>query len=269
MRSDASAGAASGAAGLHRRVVERLLSAGCVFAEDEADLLLAEATDPQALDRMVAARASGTPLEQVVGWAEFSGLRVAVGPGVFVPRRRTEVLVREAVRLLGPGALVVDVCCGSGAIGAAIAHEVGRIRLHATDVDEAAVRCARTNLEPYDASVHLGDLFDPLPAELRAMVDVVVASPPYVPGHAIATMPAEARDHEPRRALDGGHDGLAVVRRIAASAPGWLAPGGHVLVETSEEQAAGAEQALRGSGLDVRTVHDEDRGGTVVLGTLT
>ena len=98
-------------------IVTRLRAAGCVFAEDEARLLMSAAGTPAELDAMVGQRAAGLPLEQVLGWAEFCGLRITVAPGVFVPRRRTEFLVRQAVAIARPGAVIVDLCCGAGAIG--------------------------------------------------------------------------------------------------------------------------------------------------------
>lgn len=249
-------------------VVARLRAAGCVFAEEEAALLVSTATAPDELDRMVARRVAGEPLEQVVGWAEFRGLRIAVAPGVFVPRRRTEFLVGLAVGLTRPGAVVVvDLCCGTGALGAALAAAVPGIELHAADVEPAAVRVARRNLDGI-GTVHEGDLFDPLPAELRGRVDVLLANVPYVPTGEVALMPPEARDHEPRRALDGGTDGLAVLRRVAEGAPGWLAPGGTLLVETSERQAPAALAAFRAAGLAARATEDDELGATVVLGTL-
>src|SRR3954469_3910348 len=112
-------------------VVRRLRAAGCVFAEDEARLLLREARTADELETLVGRRGGGEPLERGVGWAEFAGLRIAVGPGVFVPRRRTEVLVEEAAALAAPGAVVVDLCCGSGALGVAVASAVGEVELHA------------------------------------------------------------------------------------------------------------------------------------------
>src|ERR1022692_3801195 len=127
-------------------VVARLRAAGCVFAEDEARLLIAAARTPADLAGLVDRRVAGLPLEHVLGWAEFCGLRIAVDAGVFVPRRRTEFLVREAAAACRPGAVVVDLCCGSGAVGAALAVAVGRVELHATDIDPAAVRCARRNV---------------------------------------------------------------------------------------------------------------------------
>ncbi|RZT84131.1 putative protein-(glutamine-N5) methyltransferase [Pseudonocardia sediminis] len=379
-------------------VVARLRAAGCVFAEDEAALLLEAAADEAALDSLVARRVEGLPLEHLLGWAEFGGLRIDVAPGVFVPRRRTEALVHEAVALLGsptasppslppampdrsgpavrvgtPGPrmpIVVDLCCGAGAIGAAVAStlrslhtgssstpgpstpgpstpgpstpgpstpgpatpgpavpgaavpgaavpelagpepavpgaavpelavpelaapgSVGPesavpgaavsgwagpesagpggvpIELHAAEIDPAAVACARRNLAPFRGHVYEGDLDAPLPAELRGRVSVLVANVPYVPTDAIATMPPEARDHEPRVALDGGADGLDVARRVAAAAPGWLAPGGSLLIETGREQSAVLAGVFTAHGLRARVVEDDDLGSTVVIGT--
>lgn len=246
-------------------VVRRLRVAGCVFAEDEAELLTAAATDRQELDRLVERRVAGTPLEVLLGWAEFCGRRIAVAAGVFVPRRRTEALVGEAAALARPGSVVVDLCCGTGAVGAAVLAAVPGIDLHASDVDPAAVACARTNLP--GIPVHRGDLFDALPDGLRGRVAVLTANVPYVPTAAVALMPPEARDHEPRTALDGGQDGLALARRVAAGAPGWLRPGGSMLFECGEGQSAAALEVVTAAGLRARLVTDEDRGATVVVGT--
>jgi release factor glutamine methyltransferase len=224
--------------------VETLRNAGCVSAEDEARLLSGAARDESHLVELVGRRAEGLPLEQVVGWAEFCGLRIAVEPGVFVPRRRTEALVHDAAALLAPGALVVDLCCGSGAVGAALLSAEPSIELHAADSDPVAVRCARRNVE----RVHQGDLFEALPGALRGRVDLVTVNAPYVPTGELDLLPREARLHEPRSALDGGPDGLEVLRRAVAAAPAWLAPGGRVVCEASEEQApvllAGADPIL-------------------------
>jgi release factor glutamine methyltransferase len=115
--------------------------------------------------------------------------------------------------------------------------------------------------------VLLGDLDAPLPAALEGRVDVLVANAPYVPTAEIAHMPAEARDHEPRAALDGGTDGVDLHRRMAAAAPRWLAPGGHLLIETSVRLAGATAAACEGQGLAVRVVHDDDLDGTVVVAT--
>lgn len=244
-------------------IVARLRAAGCVFAEDEARLLIDAAATPDELNRLVAQRVAGRPLEHVLGWAEFCGLRIAVDDGVFVPRRRTEFLVSTAAARTPSGAVVVDLCCGSGALGAALAAAVGPIELHAADVDPAAVRCARRNV---DAPVYQGDLFDALPASLRGGVQTLLANVPYVPSDDVELMPAEARLHEARLALDGGADGLDVLRRVAAAAPQWLAPGGHLLSETSQLQAPAAADAFTGSGLTPAVAHDDERGATVVIG---
>jgi release factor glutamine methyltransferase len=246
-------------------VVARLRAAGCVFAEDEARLLIHAAATPSGLDELVERRAGGLPLEHVLGWAEFCGLRIAVGPGVFVPRRRTEFLARQSIRLLrGPRPVVVDLCCGSGAIGAAISAAAGEVELHAVDVDPAAVRCARRNVR---GEVYEGNLYEPLPAGLRGRVDVLVANAPYVPSAAVGLMPPEARIHEPRTALDGGGDGLDILRRIASGAPGWLAPGGHLLVEASEGQAPVACEWFAAHGLRPRIEASAELDATIVIGT--
>ncbi|WP_267246035.1 putative protein N(5)-glutamine methyltransferase [Streptomyces sp. PR69] len=247
-------------------VVDTLRAAGCVFAEDEARLMLSAARTRTELAALVARRAGGVPLEHVLGWAEFCGLRIAVEPGVFVPRRRTEFLAREAAALARPGSVVVDLCCGTGAVAAAVAAAVPGAEVHASDVEPAAVRCARRNLAAAGARVHEGDLYAPLPADLRGRVDVLIANAPYVPTHHIGLLPPEARDHEPLLALDGGADGLDVQRRVATAAPDWLAPGGALLIETSEDQAPSTARAVEDGGLVPRIAESEELYATVVIG---
>ncbi|MFG3437399.1 HemK family protein methyltransferase [Nonomuraea sp. NPDC047897] len=307
-------------------IVTRLRAAGCVFAEDEARLLLSTAHDAGDLDAMVERRVAGLPLEHVLGWAEFRGMRIAVDTGVFVPRRRSEFLADQATALArsalartarGPGAgdggpvVVVDLCCGSGALAAALAAALaptpppgpasgplpapatglatrpvsrsisgpvsrtgsrpdrvaGPFELHAVDIDPAAVRCARRNLAAAGGHVHEGDLYQPLPTNLLGRVDVLIASPPYVPTEAIALLPPEAREHEPLVALDGGADGLDIVRRVVEQAPRWLAPGGHLLVETGEQQARPAAEAMARAGLTPRIATYRTLHATAVIGT--
>jgi release factor glutamine methyltransferase len=277
-------------------MIARLRAAGCVWAEDEASLLSSAARSPAELDAMVTRRAGGEPLEQIVGWAEFCGLRVLVDPGVFVPRRRSEFLLSVAVGLArqrdaaGPQ-VIVDLCCGTGALGLAVAiglaegvadvagpagtgpnaawpggARLGGMELHAADLDPAAVACARRNVEPAGGHVHAGDLFAALPGSLRGRVGVLICNAPYVPTTEIAFMPAEARDYEALVALDGGTDGLAVLRRVAAAAPAWLAPGGALLVETSERQAQAMASAMAEAGLTPQVHEDDESGATVVTG---
>ncbi|MEU6259955.1 putative protein N(5)-glutamine methyltransferase [Streptomyces sp. NPDC047043] len=251
----------------HDSVVAALRAAGCVFAEDEAQLILSAARTPQELAAMVDRRVGGLPLELVVGWAEFHGLRIAVEPGVFVPRRRTEFLVEQALAQAPAASVVVDLCCGSGAVGAALATALGQVELHAADIDPAAVRCARRNVAALGGHVHTGDLFAALPDDLRGRIDILAANVPYVPTDQVGLLPAEARDHEPLVALDGGTDGLDVLRRVAADAPHWLAPGGCVLVETSERQTRAALDAFTASGLKARLAVSEELYANVVIGT--
>ncbi|MEZ7002895.1 putative protein N(5)-glutamine methyltransferase [Streptomyces sp. AD55] len=247
-------------------VAALLRAAGCVFAEDEADLLLAAARTPGELRALVARRAGGLPLELVLGWARFHGLRVAVAPGVFVPRRRTEHLVDQALAHAPGAAVVVDLCCGSGAVGAALAAALDRPEVHAADIDPAAVRCARGNLAAFGGRVHTGDLFDALPATLRGRVDLLAANVPYVPTGEVPLLPAEAREHEPPAALDGGADGLDVLRRVAAGARDWLAPGGALLTETGRAQVPAALDALARGGLTARLSVSEELHAHVVVG---
>ena len=251
-------------------VVARLRAAGCVFAEEEAAELLAAATGPAHLTSLVDRRVAGEPLELVLGWTAFCGLRIAVEPGVFVPRQRTALLVEQAVALLRDTPrtpLVVDLCCGSGAVGLAVATALGPVELHAADVDPVAVRCARRNLAGVGGRVHQGDLYAALPAGLRGRVDLLAVNAPYVPSAALALMPPEARDHEPRTALDGGPDGTGLQRRVAAGARDWLAPGGSLVVETSVRQAPHTATAVEGGGLRAVVVRDDEQDATVVVGS--
>lgn len=269
-------------------LVARLRAAGCVFAEEEAALLRA-AAEGDALEALVVRRLAGEPLETVLGWAAFAGLRVACARGVFVPRRRSELLVAEAVahlaaltagpatgpapspvtgRVTGPATgpatstPVLDLGCGTGALGAAVADRVPGAEVWAVDLDPAAVACAQRNL-PGDR-VLLGDLYDPLPTGLRFAA--VLANAPYVPTGELALMPPEARDHEHRLALDGGPDGLDLQRRVAAGAVGRLLPGGALLVETGRRQADRTAVLLEEAGLRARVATDDEVGGTVVIG---
>ncbi|HEY6786768.1 MAG TPA: putative protein N(5)-glutamine methyltransferase [Trebonia sp.] len=267
-------------------IVDRLRAAGCVFAEEEADILHASAGSPDELDTMVGLRMGGLPLEQVVGWAEFHGLRIAVDPGVFVPRRRSEFLADTAIALFPVAppqrAVVVDLCCGTGALGIAVASAIGviepgargggiakrrTVELHAADLDPAAVACARRNVEPAGGRVYQGDLFAPLPDSLRGRIGILICNAPYVPTDEIAFMPPEARDHEARVALDGGSDGLAILRRVSAETPAWLAPGGFLIVETSQRQAPSMVAAMTAAGLAAQVHSDDETGANVVTGT--
>lgn len=243
-----------------------------MFAEDEARVLASAARSTEELDSFVTRRCGGEPLEHVVGSAVFAGRRIRVAPGVFVPRRRTEHLARLAAERAATRAapVVVDLCCGSGAIAVAVAASVPGVQVHAADVDPVAVRCARENLGRVadvaaEVHVHTGDLFDALPAQLAGRVDVLVANAPYVATSELRLLPREAREHEPRIALDGGGDGLDVVRRVAAGADRWLAPAGSLLVEVAEHQVAAAVRALATAGVAAEVVRDDDLGAVALV----
>ncbi|MEU4364628.1 putative protein N(5)-glutamine methyltransferase [Promicromonospora sp. NPDC023987] len=283
-------------------LVARLRSAGCVFAEDEARVLTEAADgDTVRLEQLVSARVGGLPLEHLVGWAELDGRRWLVAPAVFVPRRRSELLVREAAQRAAAGTaeatgaiaeattagplLLVDLCCGSGALGGAVAARLRRaghdVEIYAADVDPVAVTCAHDNLKALsddddalpgagrlNAHTFTGDLADPLPAEVWGRVDVLVANAPYVPTEAISMMPPEAREHEPHVALDGGDDGLTILRRVIDLAPRLLRPGGHLLIEAGDGQVRAAVEHLAAAGLITTVLTDDELGATALAATL-
>ncbi|WP_249310078.1 putative protein N(5)-glutamine methyltransferase [Bacillus sp. FJAT-49736] len=248
-------------------IVNKLRNAGCVFAEDEAQLLISEAYSLEDLIRKVEKRVGGLPLEYVIGWAHFCGLRIAVERGVFVPRQRTEFLVRHAKELAGSGDVVVDLCCGSGAIGAALAAALDDLSLYCSDIDPIAIRCARRNMARFGGQVFEGDLYKALPQPIKGYINILVANVPYVPTKAIDLLPTEARLYEPNLALDGGDDGLNILSKVVEEAPFWLAPGGHLLIETSEMQATQTFEIFVHAGFATEVVRDAELDATVVIGT--
>ena len=209
-------------------IAATLRGAGCVFAEEEAQLLMACGKSDAELLLMTEKRINGIPLQVILGWAKFYGLRVSIEPGVFIPRPQIE--------------------------------------LYACDIDSIAVRCATQNITPLDGRVSEGDLFDPLPRELKGRVRVLVANAPYVPTHAIEMMPRESREHETRTSIDGGIDGLEIYRRIAEGARHWLEPSGHILVEAGEEQADEMADTFERSGLTAKTLTSKEFDETIVTG---
>lgn len=247
-------------------VVGRLRAAGCVFAEEEAALLIEGAQTDDDLQQSVALRVSGLPLEHVLGWVEFCGDRYRIGPGVFVPRPRSAALVREAVSIAAPSAVILDLCCGSGAVGAAVCRRVSGSRLYSADLDPRATAWARTNVAEFGGEVFDGDLFDALPESLAGGLDLITIVPPYVPTAEIRLLPHEARDFEPTHALDGGADGLEVLQRALKEAPSWLKPGGHLVTEIAEHQVAALVARAPGLGMEVRVKSDDD-GATLAVFT--
>jgi release factor glutamine methyltransferase len=234
-------------------IVERLAAAGCIAADEEAGMLReAAGGDARRLDAFVARRAAGEPVEWIVGWAPFCGLRVVVHPGVYVPSVQTEVLARRAAQLVRAGSVAVDLATGSGAV-AMVLQAAGAAEVVATELDPGAAACARSN----GVDVFEGDLDDVLPSRFEGRVDVLTANVPYVPTGALRLLPKDVQDHEPRLALDGGPDGLDLVRRVLSIAPRWLRPGpGRVLIEIGPDQASAFPDLLhhRDEDGDVRAV---------------
>lgn len=248
-------------------LVARLQQAGCVFAEDEARLLAETAKSAEELETLTERRVTGQPLEYLLGWVEFFGLRLGIDEGVFVPRRQTEFLVREAIAHATADATILDLCCGCGAVGVAISSAINGAQLYAADIDPLAVANAKRNFDVFGGRAFLGDLFDALPDSLHGKVEILAANVPYVPTGAIELLPHEARDFEPFTALDGGPDGLDVLRRVAAEAPRWLAPGGHVFFETGTDQSLAASEIVSDFGLAARIVTSSHFHSTLVVGT--
>lgn len=212
-------------------------------------------------------RAAGEPLQYVTGEVAFRHLVLKVEPGVFIPRPETEVLVDLALEALGGGvepaqrpAVVVDLCTGSGAVALSTAQECLSAVVYATDLSSRAVEIAGANAARLGltdrVTVFLGDLFKPLPDELRGRVDLVVANPPYIPATDLASLPREVEAFEPALALDGGPDGLDVARRIMAQAREWLAPGGTLALELDETRVSDADREMRAWYEGVRVVRD-------------
>lgn len=231
----------------------RLRAAGCVFAEDEARILLDSAPDAAGLEALVARREAGEPLEILVGWVAFAGLRLAVAPGVFVPRQRSVRIARAAAGIASAleAPIVVEACCGVAPIAAVVAARVPGARLIAVDLDPVAVATARGTL-PSDALTIVGSSLAVLPADLLGRVDLIAAVPPYVPESERRLMPHDTFDHEPSAALLGGADGLDVARDLIADAARWLAPGGRILLELHRSQVPAAVAFARSVGFAPR-----------------
>ncbi|HLR45039.1 MAG TPA: SAM-dependent methyltransferase [Brevibacterium sp.] len=254
------------------RLVAALRRAGCVFAEEEAAVLRESAGSTAHLERLVRARAAGAPLEQLVGWVEFGGLRLRVGPGVFVPRQRTRLLAEIAVAAVETAGrktsersppVFIEAFAGVAPIAAAVRAAHRSAELHATDFDEAALRYARVNLEG-TAGVHPGSVLRGLPDRIAGRVSVIAAVPPYVPDGEAGLLPREARDHESPAALFGGADGLDAVRALIGEAPQWLTLHGTVLVEMHSAQVSDATRIAEHHGFTT-TQHSAADSQTVVL----
>jgi release factor glutamine methyltransferase len=234
-------------------IARRLAAAGCVAPDDEARELLHDAPDDAELEARLQRREAGEPLAWITGRMRFGGLEVQVDPGVYVPRVRSETLARRAAAVLPACGTAVDLCTGSGAVAVCMQHAVPSAFVMGVDIDPVSARCAARNR----VVVLVGDLAASL--HLAGAVDVVTAIAPYVPTGERRLLPADVQRHEPARALDGGDDGLDVVRRIVAHAATILRDGGHVLLELGGEQDhALASDLARHGFADAEPWHDDD-----------
>ena len=238
-------------------VVRRLEEAGCIEPAEEADRLLrAAGADETRLERLVNRRVRGEPLAWLTGVVTFCGLELAVDPGVYVPRPQTEAMASRAASLLPAGGVAVDLGTGCGAVATAMARAVPTARVVGTDVDPAALGCARRNgVETFG-----GSMFEPLPDELRGDVDVVTGVLPYVPTDAIRLLPRDVRTFEPVGALDGGRDGTALLREAVRQAPTWLRSGGSLLLELGGDQADALTPVLAETGFRAVDVMADEEG---------
>lgn len=259
---------------IHRRVARQLCEAGIENAAREARWIGEEwvadfakrlldrddaPVDDEALARIEDAasrRAKGVPLQYVLGTVEFCGVELAVGPGVLIPRAETECLVEQVLRGPHTPGPVLDLCCGSGAIGLALAANEPARRVVATDASPVAVDCARRNAARLGLGVDVrhGDLFEPV-AGLRFAI--VATNPPYVSDAEYADLDPSVRDHEPEHALRAGREGLDFVRAIAEQAPEHLLPEGRVYCEIGDTQGESAAGCFRAAGFrSVRVLPD-------------
>ena len=202
-------------------------------------------------------RCKGRPLQYVMGAASFYGIDLAVDERVLIPRPETELLAERAIAELKerPFPKVMDLCTGSGAIAAAVAANVPNVKVVATELSPRAFMLASVNLRPYaNVKVLHGDLFEALeskdrdPSTKDIPFDAILTNPPYIPSGAIDGLAPEVKDHEPHMALDGGKDGLDIIKRIIAEAPAHLKPSGFLLMEIGDDQADAVMDLVLSSG---------------------
>jgi release factor glutamine methyltransferase len=233
------------AAGVDSPRVDAELLAAHVLGVERSRLPLIPLVDPpvvDALHKVVRQRATRVPLQHITGWAHLGGVDVEVGPGVFIPRPETELMLEWGLSTVeSKGPVVVDLCTGSGALALAAAHRLPHASVHAVERDTTALAWARRNAEARAATgdtpitLHAGDVTAPdVLADLDGQVDLVLCNPPYVPDG--TEVQPEVAEHDPRHAVFGGPDGLEVIRHVVALAARLLKPGGHVAIEHDDSQ---------------------------------
>ena len=223
-------------------ITDRLRAAGCLAADEEASELVAAAPDAATLEAWIARRERGEPLAWITGTTTFCGHSFHVDPGVYVPRVQSEELARRSAAILAAGGShAADLCSGAGAVAVHLMAEAPAATVIGVDVDPRAAACARRN----GVRAIVGDLDGPLRPHV---FDVVTAVAPYVPTGELRLLPADVRRYEPRIALDGGEDGLDVVRRVVAAAARLLRGGGWLLLEIGGDQDRGLTPTLDANG---------------------
>ncbi len=242
-----------------RAVTDRLARAGFLAASEEAEQLVAfAADDTTALAHAIERRLTGEPLAWITGSTVFCGNRIVVDPGVYVPRGFSEQIAERAVALLPPGGTAIDLCTGTGAIARTLGLARPDARVVASDLDPAAVTCARTN----GVEAFVGDLFDGMPQDLERLVDVVIGVVPYVPTDELVRLQRDTFAFETHLAYDGGEGGLTILRRVIVEAPRFLRPGGALLLEVGGDQDQALRDHLERNGYrEVVPLVDNDGGG--------
>ena len=236
---------------LPRHEVERLLSKAT--GRPRTELLLGAAVDEDesaAFEALLARRRDGEPLQYIEEQIPFGPIEVSVDPRVLIPRPETEQLFELAIDQVEEPMVILDLCTGSGNLALALKHTFPEAVVYATDVSPEAAEVAQHNARSANLEVIVleGDLFAPVPDHLEGRVDLIVANPPYLAEHELVDLPAEVRDHEPTVALVAGTAGTEVLAAIAAQAGAWLAPGGAIVCEISEFNAAAVEELFSGLG---------------------
>ena len=219
---------------------------------------------PAAFESVVSRRERREPMSAITRRREFWGLEFEVGPEVLAPRPETEIIVEEALARLGRANrgddarfLVVDVGTGSGCLAVCLARELAAASVIATDVSAAALSIAARNAQRHGVGDRIEFRHTSLVDGVSGPAALIVSNPPYIPAGDIAGLPPEVRVWEPLQALDGGLDGLAVIRALVEAAPRVLAPGGWFIMEFGYGQRAGVEGLMRGSPLElVRIMKD-------------
>ncbi|MDQ4064441.1 MAG: peptide chain release factor N(5)-glutamine methyltransferase, partial [Actinomycetota bacterium] len=253
----------------------QLLAASLRVTAEELDEL-GPAFEPKLRERerylsFIARRAAGEPLPFLTGRIEFYGLDLQVKPGAFVPRPSSEFTVERAIKKLRRrrDPVVIDMCTGAGPIALAIASEVPSADVYGADIDEPGLRQGRANARRLgldNVTLINSDMYGSLPASIKGSVDLITGHVPYVPQGEIDDLPAEVKDFEPLHTLtDYSDDGLTLIRTTIEEAPGWLKPGGWLLLEMSDDLTAKAKRFCRAAGLvDIELAHDEYKLSVVV-----